>query len=102
MDLQKIFGKFAGKEINVIETKRKVNFPNLGIIDEIWTECDLNEKEEPTLKELYNTASKYGLNVRTWLPGWGSTHDYAENRLNVYIEKEADGKYRIQNEFRIG
>lgn len=57
---------------------------------------------DPVLSELREAAKKAGFSVRVWLPDSFGTMDYRTNRLNVSIHQEADGKYRIQDDFRIG
>ena len=95
MDVSKIFNKFAGREVSVTEKLEEVcgyKFTNVQIND-----------NNPVLAEIEQEAAAMGLrSVRAWVPGMVSTMDYRTDRLNVRIEKEADGKYRIQNNFNLG
>lgn len=101
MDLSKIFGQFAGREISITEVPEKIELKELGITHE-HIRLELTNKPDPVIADLKDTVEKNGLQLRLWFPGSIGTMDYRTNRLNAYVEKEADGKYRIQNKFHIG
>jgi len=80
-DLTKLFNKFAGKEI-------PVSFAS--------------NRRDPTLEEMENLAKANGLILRVWFPDTLGTMDLRNDRINAYVNKEADGKYRVGNNFKIG
>jgi hypothetical protein len=80
-DITKIFNKFAGKEVYLSRN-------NL-VVDE-------------TLEEMKKVAGDNGLTLRLHTPWAVITDDHCDDRVNVYLDKGADGKYRISNRFRIG
>lgn len=92
--LTRNFNKFAGCEVNVTETTHDTQY---GKVKSVHVHGD-----DPTLTELRVAAEAAGLNLRLLLPGAGCTADYCDDRLNVHVAKEADGKYRIQKDFKIG
>jgi hypothetical protein len=79
-DLTKLFNKFAGKEV----------------------QSPVSSKIDPTISEMKKLAEDNGLKLRLWYPGMMGTMDFKGNRINAYVEKGADGKYRVSNEFKIG
>lgn len=94
--LKSIFGKFAGKEIPVEEKEH--DYKGTKYTQPMISNGDSN----PTLKELNEVAKKHGMVVRVWLPNTVGTMDYRTDRLNVFINKAADGKWRITKGFGIG
>ena len=100
MDVSKQFNRFAGKEVAVTETPFKVELKNLGIEYE-GVNADYDEND-PVIKDLFAESSKAGYELRVWLPGVLGTMDSRPWRLNVFITKDDDGKYRIQPEFSLG
>jgi hypothetical protein len=86
-DLTKLFNKFAGKEISVQE------------IEADFFDVDPNDK---TVQAMENLAKANGLTLRVIFPGSRVTKDMRMDRVNVHVEKEVDGKYRIGNRFKIG
>lgn len=81
------FNKFIGREVGVTTPEGRRS-----TID----------AADPVLSDLRKAAEKAGFSVRVWLPDSFGTCDFRENRLNVSVEKGADGKYRIADDFRIG
>jgi hypothetical protein len=100
-DVSKQFAKFAGKEVAVTETpwKREYKF-NPGVVYEGVTAR--YDEQDPVILSLKEETAKAGFYPRIWMPGTFGTMDYQTSRLNVHIEKEADGKYRIQPRFTLG
>lgn len=106
MDDQKltaIFGKFAGREVSVTETSGHYRLPGGyrgqdrvpgGKVVQ-YTNVKLNN-DDPTTKEISSAAEENGLTVRVCLPGTFGTMDYCEDRLNVSVGKDGDGKYRVK------
>lgn len=93
------FNKFAGREIEVIENKQDIV---IGGKTYPVTDVKLKDKNDPVISELRQAAEKAGLKLRLWLPGSVGTMDYRTDRLNVRVEKETDGKYRISKHMNIG
>ena len=93
-DVSSIFNKFAGREVSVTENPRQA-YGHTYL-------CPSIDQGDAVIKEINEEAEKHGLFTRVWLPQSAGTDDIRMNRLNVHIEKEADGKYRIQKGFRLG
>ena len=82
--------EFVGRAVAVEETngeivlervKRTVKYVDYKIVD-----------GDPVYEEL---KAKAGKNLRVWLPNTMGTMDYNLNRVNAYIEKDADGVFKI-------
>ena len=99
MDVSKIFNQFAGKEVAVTEVPYKFTFKSGTSVEGVTVRADDNE---PTIAALSEAAAKAGYSLRLWLPGTAGTCDWDDTRLNAHVEKEADGKYRIQPNFNLG
>lgn len=84
-DILSVFNKYAGKEVAVVET------PYLDF-----------QENDATITAIEKDARENGLSVRVWLPGSFGTMDMNPHRLNVHVEKEADGQYRVQPKFNLG
>lgn len=100
-NLSAIFGRFAGQEIEFTETPYKRELKSIGQTIEGVTIQPANS-DDPVLKDMRKTAEAHGLSLRLWWPGLMGTMDFRGDRVNAHIEKEADGKYRIQPHFSIG
>lgn len=96
LDLNKIFNKFAGKEIGPYSEKVAPNARGIRMVKDF-----LNDNH-PVIKEMKKVADTCGLKLRVWFPGTMGTMDMRGDRVNAKVEKGADGKYRIGNEFYIG
>ncbi len=90
-DISKIFNKFAGREIEVIE-KPGVPFKTVRP----------KHKNDPVMEEMEKVAKANGLVLRFTFGIEAVTMDYRHNRVNVSVQEDEDGKYRIPNEFDIG
>ncbi len=99
-DLSEQFKKFAGREVNATEqtSSRYYKFLDKTITSTYVTLDD----NDPAVKELEAAVKAAGLELRIWLPGTAGTTDMVDNRLNVDVEKAADGKYRFGARFTIG
>jgi len=96
--LTKLFNKFAGREIPVVERTRKIGNGVKGV----YLEVSPVDPHHPTLEEMTKLAKANGLTLRLWYPGMMGTMDFNDTRINAYVKKEADGKYRVGNNFKIG
>jgi len=81
-DITILFNKFAGKELK--DPARQT--PDI----------------DPTLDEMRQIASTHGYKLRVFFPGDRGTTDARPDRVNVYVEKNAEGRLIIQNKFKIG
>lgn len=79
-DIASLFNRFAGKEVQPPDAKNS----------------------DTVIREMQKIASDNGFVLRVWFPGMGGTKDYRVGRINAYVEKGADGKYRVGNRFSIG
>ncbi len=99
-DLSEQFKKFAGREVIATEQTSTRHYKHLGITH-TSTHVTLDDND-PAIKELTEAVKAAGLTLRLWLPETFGTMDFREDRLNVNVDKAADGKYRIGNRFTIG
>jgi hypothetical protein len=97
-DISHIFGRFAGREVPMTETKNRVK---VGRKSYVLTECRPTSPDDPVLADLQQEADRFGLSLRIWLPGTVATMEINPNRLNVYIQKNPDGKWRIGDDISI-
>jgi hypothetical protein len=81
-DITSLFNKFAGKELKD---------PN-----RLTTDID------NTFHEMQQIASNHGYKLRVFFPGDRGTTDARPDRVNVYVENNAEGRLIIQNRFKIG
>ncbi len=100
-DLSLIFGRFAGREVDMLEETKVLDLPNLGIKQTITSVMPANPKD-PVLEEMKSEAKKNGLSLRIWWDGIVGTMDYRTDRVNARIEKCGDGKWRVSSRFNIG
>ena len=99
VDLTKVFGKFAGREVPMNEKTEDVRVGRAVKQRIVASPVDENP---PVVQEMTEEAQKNGLKLRVLWPGRGYTDDYVRNRVNAHVEKAKDGKYRISNKFDIG
>lgn len=93
-----LFNKFAGKEISVTESHHEID-----IGGKKYPITEVNpDPNDSTLRQMHKVAKAHGLSLRVFFPGWGGTCDYRIDRMNAHVEKGADGKYRVTNNFGIG
>lgn len=88
------FNKYAGREVYVHE-KQKF-FMNQG-----YTERTLFMRD-PAIKEMTREAKAEGLEVKFWMPDEKNTLKENRKRLNVYIARDEEKKWRIQSGMRLG
>ncbi len=96
--LSEIFNEFAGKEVQVVESRQ--NF-NIGGKDYLVTDV-FPAANDPTLDALKKAVNDKGMSLRVWFPGMMGTMDYRTDRVNANVDKGADGKYRVSGGFSIG
>lgn len=99
VDLAKVFGKFAGREVGVEE---KTEDFRIGRVIKKRTVATPVDDNPPVVQEMTEEARKHGLKLRMLWPGRGYTDDYVRNRVNAHVEKTKDGKWRISAKFDIG
>jgi len=88
----KIFGRFMFAEVPMVEEQR---IHTIDGKDYPYENIRLASENHPVLEDLRNTAKECGMNVRVWWRGMAATMELNMDRLNVHIEKSADGKWRI-------
>ena len=93
MSLEEFKG-FIGREVEVSEENKSIHLENLGTTHK-YTQYHLSNGDA-TILELEKTASAKGLKLRTWLPSSVGDCAYRTNRLNVHIEKDEKGIWRIE------
>lgn len=98
--LQDLFGKFAGRSVAASEKTHTLHLKNLGM-KESFTLVHLRRNGR-TLRQLTEAARAAGYSLRVWTPGCAGTCDFIDTRLNVSVEKDAEGKYRLGRDFRLG
>lgn len=97
-DVSAQFNKFAGKEVAVTEKPWELDIGGTK-----YTGVNVHiDENDATYKDLVAEVNKTGLKLRLWVPGVMGTCDMRMDRLNVYVEKETDGKYRIQPGMKLG
>lgn len=96
--LTKLFNKFVGKEVPMIEKKVPANI-GCRIVE--TTQVSPADPKDPVLEEMKKTAEENGLKLRVWWPGVSGTKDLRNNRVNAHIAKASDGKYRVTDDFQI-
>ena len=97
-DISHIFGRFAGREVPMTETKERVR---VGRKSYELTECRPASPDDPVLADLKAEADRFGLSLRIWWPGMVATMELNPDRLNIHIRKDAGGKWRIGNDISI-
>jgi hypothetical protein len=93
IDLSKEFAKYDGREIEVVEKTEKLKLPNLGEFE--VTSYNLKNNPDPIIEEFKAAVEAKGLSLRLWMPDSAGTMDVRTDRLNAYVAKAADGKYRL-------
>jgi hypothetical protein len=99
-DVTNIFNKFAGQEIAVTETEKTHKMRNGQ--DYKYTHIAFADENDPLLTGMRETADKHGLSLRIWLPNSMGTCDMRMDRVNVHVNKDEDGKWRIGKQFNLG
>jgi hypothetical protein len=97
-DLTVLFNKFAGKEIPMTEKMQSYGPGIRGVFKVV----ELADHNNPIIKAMGQLAQANGLSLRLLWPGVVGTMDFNPNRITANIEKEADGKYRVSGDFKIG
>ena len=93
-DLIEVFEKFVGREVNAAKETVRVagyNIERLCLAD-----------GEMLISEMQKEANKNGLILRVQWPDVAVTMGRQVNRVNAYLEKGEDGKWRVSPRFKIG
>lgn len=112
-DINRIFNKFAGREVRMKEKqvtslgkfeslyKSGATFLPYTKIKPNWT--------DPTLLKMRFTAWAHGLRLFVMYPGHTvplhapfGPETNRENRVNAFLKKSADGKWRVHSSFSLG
>lgn len=96
-DVTAMFNKFAGVEIDMVETEVEVGGQTYKL-----PEVRFSNPSDPVLTGMQETAQKNKLHLRVWLPGSVGTMDFRMDRVNVNINKDVDGKWRVGKSFTLG
>ena len=96
-DLTPVFGRFAGREVGIFETKRRVD---IGDRDVTVTDHSL-VPGDTTVKELKEEAARHDLRLQLWLGDTIPAADVNPKRLHVHVRQESDGKYRIGDDITL-
>lgn len=115
-DVDRIFQKFAGREVRMKEEWRdnscleaKVQTYQMGPgFFQPYTKVKPNWTD-PTLLKMLFTTKAHGLKLFLEYPGhtvprhapWGP-HEVRNDRVNVLLDKGADGKWRVCKGFSLG
>ncbi len=83
------FEQFLGKKVSVTESKRKITIAG----EEMEIDEYKMDQNDPTISEIKKLRGS-GL-TRIWLPNSMGTMDFRMDRLNVRIEKVADGSFEV-------
>jgi hypothetical protein len=100
-DLSLIFSGFAGREVSVREEAR-TSVDRETLERKTSNVARLANLDEVILLEVEKAAADNDLEVRFILPGMKGIDDERIDRVNAYVEKSTDGKWRISNRFEIG
>ena len=98
-EVSALFNKFAGVEIAVKEEEKEIT---IGKDKYPYTHVEFANPSDPVLVGMNETAKKNGLSLRIWLPNSMGTMDYRLDRVNVNVQKDPDGKWRIGKTFSLG
>ena len=94
------FNKYAGKEINVLEKKESYTSRRTGETT-AYTSYALDREDSVTAAMIADIKAS-GARVRIWLPDTMGTMDHQPGRMNIRIDKNDSGKWRINPQFRMG
>lgn len=97
-DVTHLFNQFVGKEVRVTERVREMRIAGQLMK---FSEPRIAE-DDTTVKEIEAHAEENGLTLRTWFPESGGTTDHKTDRVNIDIEKDAKGKWRVGDDFTLG
>lgn len=94
-DVSRVFRQFAGVEIAMKEQNQTLRS---GGVYTSW----VYDESEPTIKAMHAFAEANGYTLRVWTPYVAGTCDMQMNRVNATIDRDADGKWRVQQVFTLG
>jgi hypothetical protein len=99
-DLSAIFGRFAGREVGLVQKPYEFAMKRSGMVIH-GTKLALADEKDPTVTELREVAAKNGVELRILWPGVGSSDDVKPGRVNAIVQKAPDDKWRV-TQFYIG
>jgi hypothetical protein len=92
-----VLQEFVGRKVRVEAVERVFKSEYSG--EHKYTDYTIADDDE-TMRDLKVETAKANLDVRVWLPNTMGTCDYRMGRLNVRVEKDADGEFGIARVYR--
>ncbi len=101
--LHAVFNRFAGREIHVVRHEKRIDIAGKKYLLEGLRPA----KDDPVVKEMEKAARDHGLSLRLLFPHTLSIFtagkmSYHGDRVNIDIDKAADGTYRVTRSVMIG
>ncbi len=101
--LHELFNRFAGREIHVIRNEKRIDIAG----KKYMLEGLHPAKDDPVVKEMEKAARDHGLSLRLVFPHTLSIFTsgmeaFHADRVNVEVDKRADGTYRVTRSVLIG
>ncbi len=93
--IDELKAQFLDNIVEVTERKYSREFKHLGKTFD-FVECNVADNDS-TIANLTAVVKAKGYELRLWLPDTFGTMDFCDDRVNAYVEKANDGKYRITN-----
>lgn len=93
--LSKIFGKYAGLEI-------ETEFRDVDVKGKIFNIPQLKNDPDPVLSAIEEEAEKHKLRLKIWFPGTESDSEQINDRLNIFIEEPVRGQWKIGSYMFLG
>lgn len=90
----KAFDKFVGQEV-LTQTIQSGEHKGIKI-----SYSDVKD-DDKIVKDITTQAAKEGMKLRVWLPKTVGTMDYRQDRINVEVKADSDGKHTVER-FYIG
>jgi hypothetical protein len=87
MTLLNKYDRFVGQTVSVVETVQEYKGKQ-------YKEYDVSP-DDTVIAEIKAEAALGKLSVRVWLPDTIGTMDLRNDRINVHIDKQEDGNYKI-------
>ena len=99
--LSSFFADFAGREVPLVVANKPFEGTHALYDNHVMV---LKDPNDPTVKEIEARAKDCDMQLRVWFPGSRSEieEDIRDDRINAYVAKAADGKWRLGTRFNIG